>query len=71
MSTLTIDDKEYNIDNLDDNQKQIVNILNVGTNSVAMLDHMLQCVKAIQQMKTTELKSSLEATDDAQSELKL
>ena len=71
MSTLTIDDKEYNIDNLDDSQKEIVNILNVGTNSVAMLDHMLQCVKAIQQMKTTELKSSLEATDDAQSELKL
>jgi len=71
MSTLTIDDKEYNIDDLDDGQKEIVNILNVGTNSVAMLDHMLQCVKAIQQMKTTELKSSLEATDDAQSELKL
>ena len=71
MSTLTIDDKEYNIDNLDDNQKQIVNILNVGTNSVALLNHIVQCVQAIQQMKTTELKSSLEATDDAQSELKL
>ena len=71
MSTLTIDDKEYNIDNLDDSQKEIVNILNVGTNSVALLDHITQCVKAIQQMKTTELKSSLEATDDAQSELKL
>ena len=71
MSTLTIDDKEYNIDNLDDSQKEIVNILNVGTNSVALLDHITQCVRAIQQMKTTELKSSLEANDDAQSELKL
>ena len=71
MSTLTIDDKEYNIDDLDDSQKEIVNILNVGTNSVALLDHITQCVKAIQQMKTTELKSSLEANDDAQSELKL
>jgi|TARA_R110002124_G_scaffold70332_2_gene188900 hypothetical protein len=71
MSTLTIDDKEYNIDNLDDSQKEIVNILNVGTNSVALLDHITQCVRAIQQMKTNELKSSLEANDDAQSELKL
>ena len=42
MSTLTIDDKEYNIDNLDDSQKEIVNILNVGTNSVALLDHITQ-----------------------------
>lgn len=71
MSTLTIDDKEYNIDNLDDSQKEIVNILNVGTNSAALLDHITQCVRAIQQMKTNELKSSLEANDDAQSELKL
>jgi hypothetical protein len=71
MSTLTIDDKEYNIDNLDDSQKEIVNILNVGTNSVALLDHITQCVRAIQQMKTNELKFSLEANDDAQSELKL
>lgn len=71
MTILTIDDKEYDTKDLNEDQQQIVNILNVGTNSVAMLDHMLQCVKAIQQMKTTELKSSLEATDDAQSELKL
>jgi len=71
MTILTIDDKEYDTKDLSADQQQIVNILNVGTNSVAMLDHMLQCVKAIQQMKTTELKSSLEATDDAQSELKL
>ena len=71
MTILTIDDKEYDTKDLNEDQQKIVNILNVGTNSVAMLDHMLQCVKAIQQMKTTELKSSLEATDDAQSELKL
>ena len=71
MSTLTIDDKEYNIDNLDDNQKQIVNILNVGTNSVALLNHIVQCVQAVQQLKTNELKSSLDLKDDDQSELNL
>jgi len=71
MTIVTLDDKEYDTKDFSADQQQIVNILNVGTNSVAMLDHMLQCVKAIQQMKTTELKSSLEANDDAQSELKL
>ena len=71
MTTLILDDKEYNTDDLDDNQKQIVNILNVGTNSVALLNHIVQCVQAVQQLKTNELKSSLEANDDAQSELKL
>jgi len=71
MSTLILDDKEYNTDDLDDNQKQIVNILNVGTNSVALLNHIVQCVQAVQQLKTNELKSSLDLKDDDQSELEL
>ena len=71
MTILTIDDKEYDTKDLNEDQQKIVNILNVGTNSVALLDHITQCVRAIQQMKTNELKSSLEANDDAQSELKL
>jgi len=71
MSTLTIDDKKYNIDDLDDGQKEIVNILNVGTNSVALLNHIVQCVQAVQQLKTNELRSSLDLKDDDQSELNL
>tara|TARA_B110000977_G_C10816676_1_gene392496 strand:- start:269 stop:484 length:216 start_codon:yes stop_codon:yes gene_type:complete len=71
MSTLILNDKEYNTDDLDDNQKQIVNILNVGTNSVALLNHIVQCVQAVQQLKTNELKSSLDLKDDDQSELEL
>lgn len=71
MTTLILDDKEYNTDDLDDNQKQIVNILNVGTNSVTLLNHIVQCVQAVQQLKTNELKSSLDLKDDDQSELEL
>jgi len=71
MTTLILDDKEYNTDDLDDNQKQIVNILNVGTNSVALLNHIVQCVQAVQQLKTNELRSSLDLKDDDQSELNL
>tara|TARA_R100000935_G_scaffold54606_1_gene83675 strand:- start:88 stop:297 length:210 start_codon:yes stop_codon:yes gene_type:complete len=69
MTKITLDDKEYDTANLTDEQNQIVNILNVGTNSVAMLDHMTQCVRAIQQMKTSELKKSLDG--DSQEELDL
>lgn len=69
MTKITLDDKEYDTANLTDEQNQIVNILNVGTNSVAILDHVTQCVRAIQQMKTSELKKSLE--NDSQEELDL
>ena len=69
MTKITLDDKEYDTANLTDEQNQIVNILNVGTNSVAILDHVTQCVRAIQQIKTSELKKSLE--NDSQEELDL
>tara|TARA_R110002020_G_scaffold348069_1_gene561721 strand:+ start:5067 stop:5276 length:210 start_codon:yes stop_codon:yes gene_type:complete len=69
MTKITLDDKEYDTVNLTDEQNQIINILNVGTNSVALLDHITQCVRAIQQIKTNELQKSLE--DDSQKELDL
>lgn len=69
MTKITLDDKEYDTVNFTDEQNQIINILNVGTNSVALLDHITQCVRAIQQIKTNELQKSLE--DDSQKELDL
>ena len=68
MTKLTLDDKEYEIDDMNDDQKEIINILNVGSNASALLSHISQCVTAIQQMKTTELKQSLEGDKDDQSE---
>ena len=69
MTKITLDDKEYDTANLTDEQKQTVNILNVGNNSITLLDHMIQCVKVVQQLKSNELKKSLE--DDTQEELDL
>ena len=69
MTSIILDDKEYDSADLTDEQKQTVNILNVGNNSIAMLDHMIQCVKVVQQLKSNELKKSLE--DDSQEELDL
>lgn len=68
MTKLTLDDKEYEIDDMNDEQKEILNILNVGSNASALLSHISQCVSAIQQMKTNELKQSLEGSKDDQSE---
>lgn len=68
MTKLTLDDKEYEIEDMNDEQKEILNILNLGSNSSNLLNHMIQCVNAIQQMKTDELKQSLEGAEDDQSE---
>jgi len=68
MTKLTLDENEYEIDDMTDEQKEILNILNVGSNASALLNHISQCVNAIQQMKTTELKQSLEGDKDDQSE---
>jgi len=70
MTNIILDDKEYDSADLTAEQKQTVNILNVGNNSIAMLDHMIQCVKVVQQLKSNELKKSL-VDDDSQEELDL
>ena len=67
MTKLTLDEKEYEIEDLTDTQKEVVNILNLGSNSSTLLNHMLQCVNAIQEMKTNELRQSLEGDKDDQS----
>jgi len=68
MTKLTLDDKEYEIDDMNDEQKEVLNILNVGSNASALLSHISQCVSAVQQMKTNELKQSLEGNEDDQSQ---
>jgi len=67
MTKLTLDEKEYEIEDFTDAQKEMVNILNLGSNSSTLLNHMLQCVNAIQQMKTDELRQSLKGDKDDQS----
>jgi len=67
MTKLTLDEKEYELEDLTDTQKEMVNILNLGSNSSTLLNHMLQCVNAIQEMKTNELRQSLEGDKDDQS----
>ncbi len=60
MAKITIDELEYDTDNMTDDQKEIISVLNRGSNSLGLLNHVVKCVNAIQQIKVTELKKSLE-----------
>jgi len=62
MTKLILEDTEYDTADLTEEQNGIVNILNLGQSSVSLLNHMLRCTQAIQQMKTEELKTSLEGS---------
>jgi hypothetical protein len=64
MTKVTVDEVEYDTDNMTDDQKNILNVLNKGSNSMGLLEHITQCVNAIQQIKVTELKKSLGVDDD-------
>ena len=64
MTKVTLDEVEYDTDNMSDDQKNIINVLNKGSNSMGLLEHITQCVNAIQQIKVTELKKSLGVDDD-------
>tara|TARA_R110000803_G_scaffold30350_5_gene68490 strand:- start:2732 stop:2938 length:207 start_codon:yes stop_codon:yes gene_type:complete len=68
MTKLTIDDNEYEIDDMSEDQKNILNVLNVGSNAEALLTHTLQCVSAVQNMKSKELKKLLKGNQDDKSE---
>lgn len=66
MTKITIDEQEFDTKDFTDTQNQIVSILNLGQNSITLIDHISQCVRAIQNMKTNELKDSLGIEDKAE-----
>ena len=64
MTKLTLDDKEYEIEDMTDEQKDILSVLNLNSNSSTLLSHMLQCVETVRAVKVAELKESLEGNKD-------
>ena len=64
MPKITIDDIEYDIKEDDQEKMQILNTLSLGSNSLNLLNHIAQCVNAVQQGKTQELKKSLGVKDE-------
>lgn len=64
MTKLTLDDKEYEIEDMTDEQKDILSVLNLNSNSSTLLNHILQCVESVRAVKVAELKESLEGNKD-------
>ena len=66
MTTVTINDKDYETDAMSDKDKGVVQLLQQNLVSVNMLEHWLQCVRFVGEMKTRELEKSL--TDEPKEE---
>ena len=59
MTTVSINDVEYDTENMTDKQLKTVQLLQQNLVSINMLDHWLQCVKFVGEIKTRELNKSL------------
>ena len=66
MTTVTINDKDYETDNMSTEQQDNVKLLQQNLVSVNMIEHWLQCVRFVGEMKTRELEKSL--TDEPKEE---
>lgn len=64
MTKVTLDDKQYDRKDLTDEQNNIVDVLNTGTSTIALLEHMIQCVNSVQKAKAHYLKRLLEVKND-------
>ena len=59
MTTVTINDKDYETDAMSDKDKGVVQLLQQNLVSVNMLEHWLQCVRFVGEMNTKELERAL------------
>ena len=60
---ITVEDKDYEIDQKDEDIMGVVRTLSTGSNSLKILSHISQCVQAIQNTKTDELKGKLNSKE--------
>ena len=60
---VTLDNTEYEVDDADTDTLAIVNLLQLGDNSLRLIDHIRNCVSSIQQMKVDEIKTKLSQED--------
>ena len=60
---ITVEDKEYEIDEKNEDIMGVVRTLTTGSNSLHLINHIAQCVQAIQNTKTDELKLKLNSKE--------
>jgi len=66
MVAVNIDSKEFDTDDMTEEQLGLVKLLQQNSVIQAQLNHQLGCLQAVSQVKTTELRASLGLeTEDA------
>ena len=58
--SITIDDKEYSISDMTDDQKNLVENLNLNRNSILLQTHTLEALKLTRKILMDEIKEGLE-----------
>lgn len=64
MTKVTINDKEYDTDNMTEEQIDLLNLLQQNTVIANQLDHQVQCVRAIGKVKLEELVKLLDVEEE-------
>jgi len=59
MVKMKIEGTEFDTDNMNEEQKELIEVLKVNTTTSNVVNHMLQCVNAIGRVKIDELKALL------------
>lgn len=57
--SITIDDKEYSISDMTDDQKNLVENLNLNRNSILLQTHTLEALKLTRKILMDEIKEGL------------
>jgi len=60
---VTIDNKEHEVDENNNELMGILNTVKLGDNSLTLLNHIAQCVDAMNKVKVNELKNALGDND--------
>jgi hypothetical protein len=60
---VTIDNKEHEVDENNNELMGILNTVKLGDNSLTLLNHIAQCVDAVNKGKVNELKNALGNND--------
>tara|TARA_R110000824_G_scaffold326878_1_gene513817 strand:- start:43 stop:243 length:201 start_codon:yes stop_codon:yes gene_type:complete len=63
MTTVTVNDIDFNTDKMNEEQQELVRLLQQNAIAINMLDHQIQCVRAVGKVKSEELSKLLDATN--------
>ena len=66
MPVVVIDDKEYEIEKMSNENKELVSILGTGSDSIRQKEHELRSLKSTQESLFTRLKENLLAEEQTE-----